>query len=77
MISSTVTIQLYPAEGRQWATVAVEGADDPTLALASGQGSGDRDSPFLYYSRSAGHTVGFGQRGTAKCSRAGQSGFGQ
>src|SRR5512134_1320354 len=34
MISSTVTIQLYPAEGRQWATVVVEAADDPTLALA-------------------------------------------
>src|SRR6185295_6223027 len=34
MISSTVTIQLYPAEGRQWAAVAVEGSDDPHLALA-------------------------------------------
>jgi uncharacterized protein YjbI with pentapeptide repeats len=34
MISSTVTIQLYPAEGRQWATVIVEGSDDPNLTLA-------------------------------------------
>ena len=34
MIASTVTIQLYPAEGRQWATVTVEGSDDPRLVLA-------------------------------------------
>jgi hypothetical protein len=34
MTTAQVTIQLYTAEGRQWATVTVEGQDDPHLVLA-------------------------------------------
>ena len=36
MISSKITIELYPAEGRQWAFVTLEGQDDPHLILAEG-----------------------------------------
>jgi hypothetical protein len=34
MTTATVTIQLYTAEGRQWATVTLESPDDPHLVLA-------------------------------------------
>ena len=34
MISSKITVDLFPAEGRQWATVVVDGMDDPTVVLA-------------------------------------------
>ncbi|MCB0211134.1 MAG: pentapeptide repeat-containing protein, partial [Anaerolineae bacterium] len=34
MISSTIKIDLFPAEGRQWAAVAIEGVDDPQVVLA-------------------------------------------
>ena len=33
MTTSTITIQLYQADGRQWATVDVDSPDDPALAL--------------------------------------------
>ena len=35
MISSKITIDLYPAEGRQWAVVAIDGSDDPHLTMAA------------------------------------------
>jgi uncharacterized protein YjbI with pentapeptide repeats len=34
MISSKITIELFPAEGRQWASITLDGADDPHLVLA-------------------------------------------
>src|SRR5687767_639225 len=34
MISAKITIELFPAEGKQWALVSMEGTDEPTLILA-------------------------------------------
>ena len=34
MISAKITIELFPAEGKQWALVSLEGEDEPTLVLA-------------------------------------------
>jgi hypothetical protein len=34
MTTSTIKIQLYQEDGRQWATITLDGPDEPTLALA-------------------------------------------
>ncbi len=36
MTTSTITIQLYTAEGKQWGLVTLESSDEPALTLAEG-----------------------------------------